>query len=396
MKAKLFEHLLSIVVVTGVLAALAVAVRHGETSRAEERTRAAGPYIHLEFLDLNDPAQRALLHETLDAFYPDSSARNDSLMGAIEAFRQEQFSQSAFKTGEETGHLTGARVAGLAGMYLQFMLVYLVVMFLTYHAAHSLAILRFVALKQNRPWYLPRGVVVKGGEERRLKPAPTGERDLPGSAVKDMDTPPATKGVSPIMRNVIIAGMTIARFAAYAVLFAPAYVIGYSIKSTFDSSSILFLVGLAVLTNGLLINYANKFFLFLASESRRGYVDTAIVKNISASYSWGSEDGIPWRAVLRPKRLLPPHVFRHIYLNARNQFLPSLKEHASFLITGLIIIEMALNIQGQLGYELLQTILYKQYMISLAIIAGIFLTVKGTEIAVDIWSYAEGRKYENR
>ncbi len=33
MKAKLFEHLLSIVVVTGVLGALAVAVGHGETSR---------------------------------------------------------------------------------------------------------------------------------------------------------------------------------------------------------------------------------------------------------------------------------------------------------------------------------------------------------------------------
>ncbi len=72
-------------------------------------------------------------------------------------------------------------------------------------------------------------------------------------------------------------------------------------------------------------------------------------------------------------------------MNARYQFLTTLKEHASFLITGLIIIEMALNIQGHLGYELMQNILYKQYDVVLSIILGMFLLVKSTEIVVDSW-----------
>jgi hypothetical protein len=184
--------------------------------------------------------------------------------------------------------------------------------------------------------------------------------------------------------------------AGYAVLFAPAYVIAYSIRTSFDTDSYLFMIVLAVLSNGLLINYANKFFTFLVSESRKGYVQTAIVKNLDASYAWGTPDGVSYRAVLRPKSLFPSHVFRHIYLNARYQYLPALKEHASFLVTGLIIIEMALNIQGHLGYELLQSILYRRYEETVSIILGIFLLVKGAELAVDMWFYLQSKRYNNK
>ena len=102
------------------------------------------------------------------------------------------------------------------------------------------------------------------------------------------------------------------------------------------------------------------------------------------------------RAILQPQKLLPSHVFRHIYLNARHQYLTSVKEHASFLITGLIIIEMALNIQGHLGYELMQNILYHQYDVVAAIILAIFLAVKGTEVLVDAWVHHASLRYENR
>jgi hypothetical protein len=54
---------------------------------------------------------------------------------------------------------------------------------------------------------------------------------------------------------------------------------------------------------------------------------------------------------------------------------------------------MALNIQGHFCYELLQQILYKQYDIAAVIIFGIFLTVKATEIVIDIWEHKEKRKY---
>ncbi len=75
---------------------------------------------------------------------------------------------------------------------------------------------------------------------------------------------------------------------AYAVLFAPAYVIAYSIKSSIDTDSFIFMIILGVISNGLLVNYANKFFTFLVAESRKGYVETAIVKNLSDSYAWGT------------------------------------------------------------------------------------------------------------
>jgi hypothetical protein len=193
--------------------------------------------------------------------------------------------------------------------------------------------------------------------------------------------------------TVSIAAKAVCKGAAYAVLFAPAYVIAYSVKTSFDTGSSLFMLVLGVVSNGLLINYANKFFTFLTAESRKGYVETAIVKNLDASYQWGAPDGITRWAVVQPVRLFPTHVFRHVYLNARHQYLPALKEHASFLITGLIIIEMALNIQGHLGYELMQNILYRQYDVALVVILGIFLVVKATEILVDGWFHRESAKY---
>ena len=94
-------------------------------------------------------------------------------------------------------------------------------------------------------------------------------------------------------------------------------------------------------------------------------------------------------------RLYYSHIFQHIYLNARYQYILTLKEQASFLITGLIIIEMALNIHGHLCYELLQNILYKQYDMVLTILLGIFLVVKLTEIVVDMWMDREAQKFEN-
>jgi ABC-type dipeptide/oligopeptide/nickel transport system permease component len=121
-----------------------------------------------------------------------------------------------------------------------------------------------------------------------------------------------------------------------------------------------------------------------------------VVKNFGHSYDWNTPDGVPYRALLRPRSVLSSHVLSHIYANAHYQYIPSLKEHASFLITGLIIIEMALNIQGHLGYELLQTILYREFEVTVVIITSIFLVVKGTEIAIDVWSHRVSMKYENK
>jgi ABC-type dipeptide/oligopeptide/nickel transport system permease component len=124
-------------------------------------------------------------------------------------------------------------------------------------------------------------------------------------------------------------------------------------------------------------------------------VDTAIVKGLNASYMWNVPDGLPRRAILRPAGASRGHVFHHIYENARYLYIPAVKQQASFLITGLVIIEMALNIQGHLCYELMQNILYRDYEVAAGIVIAIFLVVKATEVMVDIWFIRESRRYEN-
>jgi hypothetical protein len=82
-------------------------------------------------------------------------------------------------------------------------------------------------------------------------------------------------------------------------------------------------------------------------------------------------------------------------MNARYQYISTVKEQAAFLVTGLIIIEMALNIQGYFSYELLKQLLYKNYDIVIVIILGIFYVVKGTEILIDYFKNREMMKFEN-
>ena len=370
MRAKLVEHVLSILLVAGAIIAFVNAAANMEQARRAERIHGIEPYLQLDFLDFGDPLHAALFKETLNAFSPTTPGKNDSLLQSIQEFRQEQFTSAAYKSGGEDNGLSRAKLERLGGMYLQFILIYLTVIVVTYRAAQSLAIYRFIKTKQDTGSALASSLNLLGGS-------------APWSVASAAD----------LLRRIL---KTILRLFLYAVLFAPAYVIAYSIRSSFDTDSYLFLIALAVISNGLLINYANKFFTLLTAESRKGYVETALVKNLDSSYEWNAPDGVSSWAVLHPGGLFPSHVFRHIYLNARYQFLITLKEHASFIITGLIIIEMALNIQGHLGYEMLQNILYGRYDVVATIILGIFLVVKATEVVTDLWFYRETRHYENK
>jgi ABC-type dipeptide/oligopeptide/nickel transport system permease component len=107
---------------------------------------------------------------------------------------------------------------------------------------------------------------------------------------------------------------------------------------------------------------------------------------------FNQEKGISLSSIFRLNKKFPGHVSDQIYENVRHQYLNTLKEQASFLITGLIIIEMALNIQGHLCYELMQNILYKNLPVVLFILFGIFLLVKLTQVIIDIF----GAKHQVR
>ena len=364
MRGRFFEHAISILLVTSIFIGLIYYVQKNVAAAKPVADPRLQEYLKLDFIDFGDPLDKALFKETLDIFNPDSIAGNSALLQSIEDFRREQFANVLYKTGGELKGLTAEKMQQLLVMYLQFILVYIVVMSLSYYGAQTLGILRFILMKQNRSSYLLR-----------------------------LFTDPSSSFPRTIGHRVSLLLKACAKGFLYVILFSPAYVIAYSFKTEFATDSYFFMVLLGIVSNGLLINYANRFYTFLVSESRRGYVETAIVKNLHNSYAWLDPEGISLKSVFRLRKSFPSHVFQHIFLNARLQFQPTLKEHASFLITGLVIIEMALNIQGHLSYEMLKNILYKQYDVVLAIILGIFLLVKATEILVDVWMFRQAKKY---
>jgi ABC-type dipeptide/oligopeptide/nickel transport system permease component len=106
-------------------------------------------------------------------------------------------------------------------------------------------------------------------------------------------------------------------------------------------------------------------------------------------------DGIRLRKLIGFRKRFPGHVLDQILHNARHQYRSTLKEQASFVITGLVIIEMALNIQGHLCYELMQSLLFKNYDAVLGIMFVIFCAVKITDLVVDIWIWRSERHYAN-
>jgi ABC-type dipeptide/oligopeptide/nickel transport system permease component len=323
-------------------------------------------YLTLDSVDLGNSLHKALLRDVLGDLYRVSDHSLDSLMSAIENARIRQFTDPTQKLGGERKVLSWATLLPLLPMYATFVGVYAIVLVLLYVAGRALAIWRFVTWKQGRSSYVRRYI-------ERVR----------------------TGGISAALRRLDLPVKALLRGASYFVLFAPAYVIAYGLRTRVDTENVLFLVVLAVLTNGLLINYANNFFSLMVAESRKGYVQTAIVKGLRSSFDWNLRQGLPFIVIFFPLRHVEGHVFRDIYRNTRLQFLSALKEHAAFLITGLMIIEMALNIRGHLCYTLLQHILYGESELAIVIALGIFFVVKATEVMVDIWQVYALRKYEN-
>ncbi|MBM3264155.1 MAG: hypothetical protein FJY97_12125 [candidate division Zixibacteria bacterium] len=352
-------HLCSLLLVSSVFSTLFFCVRtDGDIARKQAFAEIA-PYVNLPDMDLSLPLHKTLLRESLDVFYPDRKAANDSLAAHAQLYAAMDVAelQRLLRSGDG---LTWDGFLDMAGMYVVFALVYVAVMGLTCYGVETLAVYRYVREKQGAlpPTEAMIALIRAGG---------------PGRIKKAVSLLPKTVGAA----------------FGLMMLFSPAYVLAYSFRSRFDTDTLSFMAVLGVLSNGLLITYTRKFYTFLIAEGRKGYVETAMVKNLDDDYSFS------FRELCRVRKRFPGHVFYHVYLNARYQYLPTLKEQASFLISGLIIIEMALNIHGHLCYELLQHLLYKRYDAALTILMGIFLIVKTTEIGVDLWKDRETRRYEN-
>jgi hypothetical protein len=358
MKQRLTEHFIGIVFVSIIMIG-AFLFFEGRMSLGEKQREAkVAAFSTLPVTKINDPFEKALLADCMDLYYPGQHDSNEVILGEWYRIREQALNNS-FKSSSSTQKISVASMLNLCGMYVKFLIIYLIVMLLTYYGVQTLGTLRFVLRQQS----LQRGAALSSDKHRRM--------------------PLAT------------LLFTFVKFLAYFILFSPAYVIAYSIRTEFNTDSSFFMIILGVISNGLLITYTNKFYTFLVAENRKGYVENALVKNLRSDYSLSSE-GITWHSLLSISKKFKGHVFDHIFKNARYQYLSTIKEQASFLITGLIIIEMALNIHGHLTYELLRQLLYKNYLFVIIIMLFIFYTVKLTEIVADVIIHRESQRYENR
>jgi hypothetical protein len=362
----ILEHLSAVLIVGLVLVAAGALLREREAASRAKPDPRIERYLSIDSVDLASPLDRALLRDMLIMFPPPGVRDVDSLLHAIEDARLARFTDLSRKTGGGRAVLSWETALAILPMYAVFLFVYLTVMVLTYFAARALAVWKFIAWRQGRASSLRRYL----------------------SAVE-------SKGLPTVVSRLDFLVEAALKGIAALCLFAPAYVIAYALRTSLDTESILFLIPLAVVSNGVLINYANHLYVLLVAESRKGYVQTAIVKGVASSYAWDGPGSLRRAALLFPARGGRGHVFRDIYRNARLQFIPSVKEHAAFVVTGIVIIEMALNIKGHLCYALLQHMLFREFDIAIVIIFAIFLTMKLTEAFVDVWHALETRKYDN-
>ena len=314
----------------------------------------------LEFLDLNSPEDRQILKESLEIYDPENTSFHDSLLAEIELYLTDQLHATAGSR-QLSRTIDSDKLVSIIIMLIKFATIYILVLLITYYGVETFALYRFVHDKYSLSFFKSISIMAyKLSNSRNFK----------------------SKSVY-LLKIMGKTGQIALKAMMMLILFAPAYVIAYSFKTRFDTESIVLMIILGVISNGLLITYTQKYYTFLLSESRKGYVQTAIVKNLDSGFTFDKAGSISLSSVFRFNKIFPGHILDQIYENVRFQYLTTLKEQASFLITGLIIIEMALNIQGHLCYELMQNILYKNLSVVLIILFGIFLIVKLTEIVID-------------
>lgn len=361
MKNKFIEHISGIIFITLLLSGVLALYNFSKQQQQALENSSIKQFVQIPISNVNDPFQRALLKDVMNIFYPDQNEKNDQIIDELLKNKENEFNNRLQKSHLKE-HLSIGKLKQIFGMLVKFLITYVIVMLLTWYGVQTIAVWRFISKKQ--------------ALEKQLKFHINESSTLKETAVS---------AIIQILKNI-----------AYFVLFSPAYVIAYSIRTEFNTDSLFFMIILGVISNGLLIMYSNKFYAFLTAESRKGYLDTALVKNLNSSYQFNSTNGIAPGLIFNFRKNFKGHVFQHIFQNAYFQYLSTIKEQASFLITGLIIIEMALNIHGYLNYEMLRQMLYKNYDVVIVIILCIFYTVKITEMLTDYLVYRESLKYENR
>jgi len=354
------EHLLSIVFVTVIIGSLIIIVDRNAADSASQ-TITDSQYLPA-FVNPDSPLEKAILKDVLNIYYPDSPKENSDKLEQASIIRSEMF-LATMRGGDRKTLLDGSEIIRILLMYIKFIFVYLTVILLTYYG------------------------VITAGTWRFIRKQAKKERQI---------TAYNKKPLNPFAAYASYFAGKVLKFAIHTILFSPAFVIAYSMKTELNTDSVFFMILLGVISNGLLIIYTNKFYSFLVAENRKGFIDTAKVKNLKQSYVFNSTEGIRLSEIFKVFKNFKGHIFDHIFENAVIQYSSTVKEQSAFLITGLIIIEMALNIHGYLNYEMLKQILYGNASIVLFIVLLLFYLSKITEAASDIILAIQLNRYRNQ
>lgn len=368
---KIYKHLLGLVIFSIALIML-YNLFLKPTEVVKTKSKLSNYLFDNQTVNIADNYEKILLLDVLNIFSPDSLEKNQKIIFEIEELNNNKFADITKKTGGEFNGLTWGMIKKLLGMYFWFVLLYLISIVFIHSLAKTFAVWKFVNVKKGHGSYF--SDFLRIGKEYFNKVL--------------------SKNVKAVILNnavkVFLKGLL--KTIAYFVIFSPSYVVAYSFKGSSLSDSFPFFIFLAIFTNGLLINYSYRFYSLLKNESKKGYVNTAIVKGLNNNYD---DKMFAFRNLIKISKNFEGHVFNHIYKNANYQNLLNIKELSALLITGIVIIEMALNIQGYLCYEMLQNILYKHYDVVIFIVILIFTTVKLTELYVDLKYISMTKKYEN-
>ncbi len=321
-------------------------------------------------LDINSRYDREIFEDAVTNYFSSEKEKRDFLISNLKEFVEKRFTEKELKTGSNKKTLSVETVSIILWKFMKFILVFIIVEVLIFYLSEKLASLKFFLEKERKNNFHILIVRFFAERKKRFVPDKINLKEL-----------------------LLLFIGAVGRFSAYFIFFSPVYVIAYIFKFNAENTTFIWIILFGVFTNGVLIAGINRFFQLLISESKRGYVETLHVKNLPMFENHEIREFI--NSSMKIKIDFGETIFAQIFESAHLQFVGSFKQISRFVITGLIIIGMALNIQSGLFYEMLQSFLFKEYDILFFILFLIFLAVKIIDVIIDLYSLKLEGKYDN-
>jgi hypothetical protein len=354
-KKEIREHFIGLAFFTALFAALIFFVSGSEN---ENKFSEIKSLLTAAELNPENELDAATLLDAIKNYYK-NSPKADALIAEYFAYKEFLLTARENKSGADVRSLDFSLALSLLGKAALFAFYFALIGFLLFYLSESFALLKF-----------KRKNCGAGKQQKK-----------------------AEKENAQIMNLLKKAGEIILAAAGYFILFSPVYLIGYLFKFNYENVTFFSYVILSVFTNGVLITSANKFYRLLESESVKGYVETAKIKGVN--YDCSADGKITATRIFSPFKFFGEHILTQIYKSAHLQYLSAFKEIARFQITGMIIVELALNLQNGIFYELLKALKGKETAVAIFILMLVFFVVKASDIVTDYLFLKENAKYEN-